>query len=163
LQATAVVHAVVTEEPGVAAPETAARRRRRVRGSWRGNCRVELDVRDGRFALVSDERLESGGEDAGPAPSELLFASVASCFAMAVVWTARKRRLTLPDLEVVVGWGYDRKERIYDDVTIEARSSLAAAMPEEYETLIRLAQEACWVTRTTRRGMPISVRAAARE
>jgi uncharacterized OsmC-like protein len=153
----------MTEEPGVPVPETPALRRRRVRGGWWGNCRVDLDVRDGRFALVSDERRESGGEDAGPAPSELLFASVASCFAMAVVWTARKRRLTLPDLEVVVGWGYDRRNRVYDNVTIEARSSLAAEMPEEYETLIRLSQEACWVTRTTSRGMPISVRAAARE
>ena len=154
--------AVTGDEPAAPAPGTALHRRQ-VGGTWRGNCRVELDVRDGRFELVSDERRENGGDDAGPAPSELLFASVASCFAMAVVWTARKRRLVLPDLEVVVTWGYNRKERIYDDVTIEARSSLAAEAPEEYETLLRLAQEACWVTRTARRGMPFVVRAAARE
>jgi uncharacterized OsmC-like protein len=162
LDVTGVRRVVTADKAAASVPETAARRRQ-VQGSWRGSCRVDLEIRDGRFALVSDERRENGGEDAGPAPSELLFASVASCFAMAVVWTARKRRLALPDLEVVVGWGYDRKNRIYDNVTIEARSSLAAEMPGEYETLIRLAQEACWVTRTARRGMPITVRAAARE
>jgi len=138
-------------------------RRRRVEGTWLGGNRVELHVRDGRFTLMSDEHPEDGGEGAGPMPSELLFSSVASCFAMAVVWTARKRRLALPDLEVVVAWGYNTGERTYDDVVIEARSSLATEMPEQFETLVRLAREACWVTRTISRGRPIAVRAAARE
>jgi uncharacterized OsmC-like protein len=82
---------------------------------------------------------------------------------MAIVWTARKRRVVLPDLEIVVSWGYNRQERVYDCITIEARSSLATEMPEQYEALVRLAGEACWVTRTMRRGQPIVVRAAARE
>jgi putative redox protein len=154
---------MTTGEYDAPAPDTTAVRGRHVHGRWRGNYRVELEVRDGRFALVSDERPEDGGNDTGPAPSELLFASVASCFAMAVIWTARKRRLTLPDLEIIVAWGYNRKERIYDNVTIEARSSLATEIPEQYEALIRIAGEACWVTRTIRHGRPITVRAAARE
>lgn len=144
-------------------PERAPARRKRVRGSWQGDYRVELAVRDGRFALTSDQGPEEGGSDGGPMPSELLFSSVASCFAMAVSWCARKRRITLPDLDVVVSWGYDPAERRYDHVEIEAASSLATAAPEQFATLIRLAEEVCWVTRTIRGGVPIEVRALARE
>jgi putative redox protein len=152
----------VTSGPPPEPPPTAVRRRR-VRGHWQGDYRVELVVRDGRFTLASDQGPEEGGEDSGPMPSELLFASAASCFAMAVAWSARKRRLALPDLEVVVSWGYDSAERTYDDIEIEARSSLATDAPEQFRALIRLAEEVCWVTRTIRRGRPIVVRAVARE
>ena len=137
--------------------------RRRVGGRWRGGYRVELVVRDGRFMLASDQGPEEGGDDTGPMPSELLFSSVASCFAMAVAWSARKRRLALPDLDIVVSWGYDQAERRYDQIEIEATSSLATAAPEQFTALIHLAEEVCWVTRTIRGGMPIAVRAVARE
>lgn len=136
--------------------------RRRVRGRWQGKNRVEIVVRDGLFTFVSDQGPEEGGEDGGPMPSELLFASLASCFAMAVAWAARKRRLPLPDLEVDVSWGYNREERAYDDLEIEARSSLATDAPEQFSALLRNAEEVCWVTRTLRRGRPIAVHAAAR-
>jgi len=68
-----------------------ADRRRNVRGQWRGQFRVDLDVRDGRFQLVSDE----ASEIAAPRPVQCvgtLFSSLASCFAMAVAWMAKKRR-----------------------------------------------------------------------
>jgi uncharacterized OsmC-like protein len=146
--------------PGNVAPAAAGRR---VRGRWQGNYRVELVVREGHFTFASDQGPEDGGEDGGPVPSELLFSSVASCFAMAVVWSARKRRLALPDLEIVVSWGYDKPGRMYDDVTVEARSSLATDAPEQFQAVVRLAEEVCWVTRTIRHGRAIAVRAAARE
>ncbi len=121
---------------------------------------MELEIRDGRFAFASDQGPEEGGDDTGPMPSEILFASLASCFAMAVAWSAQKRRLTLPDLEVEVSWGYNHDERAYDDLEIEARSSLATEAPEQFSALLRLAEEVCWVTRTVRRGRPIAVHAA---
>jgi uncharacterized OsmC-like protein len=136
---------------------------RRVRARLRGTFRVEMDIRDGRFALVSDQGPEDGGGDAGPVPSELLFSSVASCFSMAMAWSARKKRLVLPDLEIVVRWGYNTPERVYDRVTIEARSSLGKEAPEDFEAIIRLAEQVCWVTRTIQQGMPIVVQAATNE
>ncbi len=123
---------------------------------------MELVVRDGRFTLASDQGQDEGGDDSGPKPSELLFSSVASCFAMAVAWTARKRRVELPDLEVVVTWGDDLAERTYDHIEVEATSSLATTAPDQFETLVRLAGDVCWVTRTMRGGVPISIRAVAR-
>jgi putative redox protein len=136
---------------------------RQVRAHLREAFRVELEVRDGRFSLVSDQGPEDGGGDAGPVPSELLFSSLASCFAMAMAWSAQKRRVVLPDLEIIVSWGYNKPERMYDDIRIEARSSLATVAPEQYEALVRLAEQVCWVTRTIQRGRPITVQAAVRE
>lgn len=134
-------------------------RLRSVRADWRGGYRVELEIRDGRFTLVCDETPEDGGADAGPMPSEMLFASVASCFAMAVAWAARKRRQELPDLEVVVSGRYDRPERRYDWLEIVASSTLAADAPDQFDALLRLAREVCWVTRSIEPGIAISIRA----
>ncbi|MDO8483776.1 MAG: OsmC family protein [Candidatus Limnocylindrales bacterium] len=134
-------------------------RLRSVRADWRGGYRVELEIRDGRFSLVCDETPEDGGADAGPMPSEMLFASVASCFAMAIAWAAQKRRQEMPDLEVVVSGRYDRPQRRYDRLEIVASSSLAADEPDRFDALILLAREVCWVTRTIEPGIAISIRA----
>lgn len=135
-------------------------RHRKVRGRWEGDYRVELDVRGGRFTLASDEGPEEGGTDTGPMPSELLFSSMASCFAIAIAWVAKKRRQVLPDLEVVVSWGYDLSQRRYDHVEIEAMSSLAASAPEEWGLLVQRATDVCWVSRTMKQGITIAVRAS---
>lgn len=134
-------------------------RLRSVRAAWRGGYRVELEIRDGRFTLVCDETPEDGGADAGPMPSEMLFASVASCFAMAMVWAAKKRREELPDLAVAVTGRYDRPQRRYNHLDIVASSSLATDAPERFDTLVKLAREVCWVTRTIEPGIAISIRA----
>lgn len=133
-------------------------RSRSVRAEWRGGYRVELEIRDGRFSLVCDETPEDGGADAGPMPSEMLFASVASCFAMAIAWAARKRRQELPDLVVVVNGRYDRPERRYDRLEIVASSTLAADAPDAFDAILKLAREVCWVTRTIEPGIAISIR-----
>jgi putative redox protein len=142
------------------APEAAAARRRKVHGRWQGGYRVELAVRDGRFTLTSDEGPEEGGTDTGPMPSELLFSSLASCFAMAIAWVAKKRRQVLPDLEVIVTWANDVSQRSYDHVQIEAMSSMATTAPEEFELLVQRATDVCWVSRSLKQGIPIAVRAS---
>jgi putative redox protein len=142
-------------------PESATHGRRTVRGRWRGGYRVDLDVRNGRFLLPSDERTEDGGTDTGPMPSELLFASIASCFAMAITWVARKRRLELPDLEVAVSGVHDRQARRYREIEIVAVSSLAATDPTQFDLVAHLAEEVCWVTRTIESGIGLRVRTTA--
>lgn len=137
--------------------------RRRVRARWRDGYRIDLDLRDGRFTLVSDEPPEDGGTDSGPMPSELLFAGVASCFAMAVAWAARKRRRELVDLEVSVGGAYDRPGRRYSRLEVAASSSLARTDPGEFAAILRLAEEVCWVTRTIGPGVLVEVRGGAPE
>jgi uncharacterized OsmC-like protein len=119
-----------------------------------------MDLREGRFRLASDERIEDGGTDTAPMPSEYLFASVASCFAMAVAWAARKRRIELPDLEVVVSGVHDYPERRYELIEVVAVSTLAVSAPEEFERLVHLAEDVCWVTRSIVPGIRLRVSAA---
>lgn len=154
----------MTTESSSSADPAAARlagdvQTRSVRADWRGGYRVELEIRDGRFSLICDESPEDGGADAGPMPSEMLFASVASCFAMAMAWAARKRREELPDLVVTVNGRYDRPERRYDTLEIVASSTLAVDSPDQFAAMLRLAREVCWVTRSIEPGIAISIRA----
>lgn len=128
-----------------------------VRARWAGGYRVDLAVRDGRFTLRADEPRDSGGSDTGPMPSELLFASLAACFTMAVAYVAGKRRLALPDLEVWVSGVADRPNLRYQHVAITAWSSLAETAPDDFATLLRLAKEVCWVTRTVEPGVTVTV------
>jgi uncharacterized OsmC-like protein len=130
-----------------------------VLATWKGGFHVEMDVREGRFRLFSDERVEDGGTDTAPMPSEYLFASVASCFAMAVAWAARKRRVDLPDLEVVVSGVHDYPERRYELIEVTAVSTLAVTAPDEFDRLVHLAEDVCWITRSIVPGIGLRVSA----
>ena len=134
--------------------------RRRLVGQWLGGYQVLVTARDGKFTFVSDESLADGGDDTGPMPSELLFGSVAACFAMAVAWAAKKRRQSLPDLEVAVYATYDRARRRYEKIEIEASSTLAQSEPERFRAMLHLAEEVCWITRTIEPGVQIVCRVA---
>jgi len=56
----------------------------------------------GRHALPADEPEEKGGNDAGPAPHELLLSSLASCIAMTIQGYADRKGLVLRRVEVTV-------------------------------------------------------------
>lgn len=78
---------------------------RSVSARWAGGLRAEVDA--GGFEVVSDEPESVGGTGSGPQPTELLLASIASCFTIAVAWTAAKRKVELEGLAVDVTGTYD--------------------------------------------------------
>jgi putative redox protein len=59
--------------------------------------------------VTSDEPVESGGEDAGPSPQELLAASLASCSAVTLAMYARRKGWDVGD--VVVDVDYEPAQR----------------------------------------------------
>ncbi len=67
---------------------------------WKGGLAADVSGRG--HAIRTDEPEEFGGQDTGPMPTELVAAALASCFCVAIVWAARKRRIELGDLEVQV-------------------------------------------------------------
>jgi putative redox protein len=59
-----------------------------------------IDIRQ--HQLVADEPLETGGDDEGPSPQELLAASLASCTAVTIEMYAKRKGWDIGQVEVQV-------------------------------------------------------------
>lgn len=97
----------------------------------------------GGFSLVVDEPAEVGGTGSGPMPTDLLLASLASCFALALAWAARRRGFELPDLEVSATGTYEGTK--FSALLLTVESSLPDA---ELTELFEPASRACYVSNT---------------
>ena len=78
---------------------------RSVDATWEAGLRCRVSA--GRFELIVDEPESVGGTDQGPQPTELLLASIASCFALAMAYSAGKRGVELTGLQVRATGDYD--------------------------------------------------------
>lgn len=116
---------------------------RSVSATWGGGLRATVDA--GGFPVVADEpESVPGGTGTGPQPTELLLASIASCFTLALAYSAAKRDVTLEDLHVDVTGHYNGPS--FDAFRITVRA--AAPRGAELEQLITAAKRVCYVTRT---------------
>jgi putative redox protein len=115
-------------------------------GGWR--CRVKAAG----FDLLVDEPETSGGTGTGPMPTEYLLAAMASCYALALRWSADKRGVDLPDLAVTATGTYDgpRFSRLVLDVATSVSADLVGA-------LIQPALRVCYVSNTIATSPPIEV------
>jgi putative redox protein len=113
----------------------------KVTAIYHGGTAATVDARGHRVEV--DEPPDAGGEDAGFMPTELMFAGLASCFALALGWVARKRDLELPGLRVEVTAERPGRELRYDDVVVTASADVPVD-PELVEKAVRF----CWVSNT---------------
>ena len=102
-----------------------------------------VKLQDGRHEFAADEPSGKGGGDTGPAPDEILEASLASCTAITLRMYADRKEWKLTSIEVTVSL-----ERI-DNKTIFTRSiKLEGAVDEtQRERLLQIAK-ACPVSKT---------------
>jgi putative redox protein len=109
--------------------------------TWEGDwlCSVEA----GGFRLVVDEPVEVGGSGLGPMPTDLLLASLSSCYALALAWAARKRDLRLPDLRVTATGRYAGQK--FGELVLTVETSLPA---DVVEPLLEPARRVCYVSNT---------------
>ena len=115
-------------------------------GGWR--CRVSA----GGFDLIVDERESSGGTGTGPMPTEYLLASLASCYALALSWAARKRGIALPDLAVTATGDYDGPK------FAALRLQVATSAPADLvDPLLEPALRVCYVSNTIALSPPLEV------
>ena len=122
-----------------------------VTATWLSGFRARVEARGHEIAV--DEPVAEGGEDDGVMPTELLAASIASCFCLALAFTAGKRGRELPGLRVVVRRIRAGRELRYERFDIETR----AAVPEaELASLIEPARRVCWVSNTLAHGVELS-------
>ena len=121
--------------------------------TWSGGWRC--DVRAGGFSLVVDEPVDVGGSGLGPMPTDLLLASLSSCYALALSWAAGKRGITLPDLEVTATGTYQGQR--FAELVLTVRTSLPAG---ELQPLLEPAKQVCYVSNTFAHAPQIEVRVA---
>ena len=91
----------------------------------------EIEIREHR--LIADESQEDGGGDAGPRPTELVAAALASCTAITLEMYANRKEWELGQVEVAVDFetptretsaGFAVKIRIPADLSDEQREKL---------------------------------------
>lgn len=75
-----------------------------------GTMRHEIDV-NGRHTIITDEPASLGGTDAGPAPHELLPATLASCISTMIVLYAQRKNWDIGDVRVDVDYDYESEPR----------------------------------------------------
>lgn len=113
--------------------------------TWRpGPLRCEVAVEG--FSIPVDEPESVGGTGLAPQPTDLFLASIASCFALALVYSASKRVITLDSVRVDVvgdyaGLRFDAVHLILDVV---------GPSPDELVALVKAAERVCYVTNTLR-------------
>ena len=116
---------------------------RTVTARWDGGLRAVVTA--GEFEMVIDEPGSvPGGTGTGPQPTEVFLASVASCFTIAMAFSAAKRGIELSGLHVDATGTYDgpRFSAIRVAVTTDAPQG------DELAKLITAAERVCYVTRT---------------
>ena len=122
-----------------------------VTAAWQQGFQARVYTRGHEIAV--DEPVADGGNDAGVMPTDLLAASIASCFCLAHAFAARKRDRELPGLEVVVRRVRAGRELRYERFEIDAR----AEVPEdELAALMEPARRVCWVSNTLAHGVELS-------
>ena len=109
----------------------------------------------GGFSILVDEPEDVGGTGAAPQPTDLLLASVASCFTLALVHSAAKRAITLTSVRVEAVGSYAGPR--FDAVRISV--DVGGPTPGELADLIVAAERVCYVSNTLRAGADITVAA----
>ena len=102
-----------------------------------------VKLQDGRHEFAADEPMDKGGTDTGPAPDELLEASLASCTAITLRMYADRKEWKVTEIDVTVSL-----ERI-DNKTIFTRSIKVEGDIDETqrERLLQIAK-VCPVSKT---------------
>ncbi len=112
----------------------------------------EVDV-NGRHTIVTDEPASLGGEDRGPAPHELLAATLAACISTMIAMYAQNRGWDIGETAVEVDYDPDSVPRRFA-VDLHLPSDLT---PEQQRRLKRVA-ETCPVRRALETGFAFDER-----
>jgi putative redox protein len=119
-----------------------------VAARWEGGYRCTVKIRE--FEVRVDEPVTSGGTGTGVQPTELLLASLASCFTLAIAHVAMKRGVTIADLSAVATGEYDGPRFARIIVRVESTHP-----EDELADLAQRAMRVCYVSNTLSGGPEI--------
>jgi uncharacterized OsmC-like protein len=120
------------------------------KAEWKKNYQVRVSVRE--FEIDVDEPPQYHGEDTGMMPTELFISSLASCFCLALVFVAKKKRVQITDMRVDVSAEADTKNFRYSRLIVKVGSSIANSVLEE---MIVQAKKYCYVSNTISQSCPV--------
>jgi putative redox protein len=98
----------------------------------------DVDIENGAHSLLVDEPLAAGGKDAGPSPTRLLAAGLASCIAITIEMYAERKEWDVGAVEVEVEVAYDGYVPTSFDATIRLPGDLDE---EQRESLLAVSRK----------------------
>jgi putative redox protein len=123
-----------------------------VLATWEGELAANVSAR-GHEVRIDEPPDVPGGENSGMMPTELFCAALASCFVLAVAFTAKKRGLEVEGLAVTVRARQAGDEPRYGRFEVETSGTVEG---EELEELVRRAEPVCWVSQTLAAGVDVT-------
>lgn len=112
------------------------------------------EVEAGDFVVTVDEPEHVGGTNRGPEPTALLLASVASCFTLAIAYSAQKQSVALDGLSVQVTGFYDGPK--FRSIRIDSELNCC---PTKLAPIVQAAERVCYVTNTLKSDLEIELNA----
>ncbi len=97
----------------------------------------DVDIEEGAHTLVVDEPATAGGTDAGPAPTRLVAAGLASCVAVTMELYAARKGWDIGAVEVEVDVEYDRFAPSSFAVSLRLPSELSEEQRQRLLTIAR--------------------------
>ncbi|HUK01020.1 MAG TPA: OsmC family protein [Steroidobacteraceae bacterium] len=119
-----------------------------------GTVNFATTVKMGHHELIADEPVALGGQDAGPAPFDLLAASLCTCTAITLRMYAERKGWPLESVQVEARFTRQGKEAQYVDRTLAFTGTLS---DEQRQRLAEIADRTP-VTLTLRSGVEIRTR-----
>lgn len=118
---------------------------------WQGEWRATVEVGD--FTFGVDEPVADGGTGSGPMPTDYFLGSLASCYALALAWAARKRNVEITELSVRATGRYAQQR--FDALTLHVGCNLSET---ELAPLLPMASRVCYVSKTLERPPDVEIR-----
>lgn len=113
----------------------------------------DVEIEDGAHTLVVDEPEVAGGTDAGPAPTRLLAAGLASCIAITMEMYAQRKQWDIGQVEVEVNVDYEK----FTPTSFDATIRLPAGLSEEQREKLLVIARKCPVHKVVAAETPVAV------
>lgn len=115
-----------------------------------GTVRYAVSVEAGKHNLISDEPTKAGGQDAGPAPYDLLLASLGACTAITLRMYADRKQWVFDTLRVELSYG-----KVGETATIRRSIAVQGSLTAEQRARMAEIAERTPVTLTLKAGVQI--------